>query len=62
MTIYIVRVYLSENMYGPAIMITVPDGEHKHIPRVVVTILITNADNATMQLDDPHYDGLFNLS
>lgn len=35
---------------------------HEQNPRVVLTILITNADNATMQLDDPHYDGLFNLS
>lgn len=38
---------------------SLPDGKHKHNPRVMVTILIAkNADDATIQHDDPHYGSL----
>lgn len=32
---------------------TVPNGKHKQNPKVLATILIKNADNATRQHDDP---------
>lgn len=37
---------------------TTLSGRKYEISRVVVTILITNADNATMRQGDPHYTGL----
>lgn len=37
---------------------TPPDGKHLPNSRAVVTIIISNADIATMQYGEPHYGGL----
>lgn len=47
-------------MFDPAEM-TLPDEKQKQNPRVVVTILIVDANNATMQHGDPHHSGLLIL-
>lgn len=42
-------------MFGPDKVTTLPDGRHKHNLRVMVTMLIANADNVTM---NPYYGGI----
>lgn len=37
---------------------TLPGGKHEQNPRVMVSILIPNADNVTMQYDGPHHISL----
>lgn len=34
---------------------TLPNGNHKQNPRVVITVFIAREYNATMQDGDPHY-------
>lgn len=37
---------------------TLSDGKHEQNSRLVVTVLIANSDNATMENGDSHYYGL----